>query len=55
MANHIPKAFKWLLNQPEPKMGGKKSAAKKAYATNNNAPANFRPGAAQKLNKGGKK
>ena len=53
MGNHIPKAFQHLFQ--EPKMGGKKSAAKKAYATNNKAPANFRPGATQKLNKGGQK
>ena len=51
MGNHIPKAFKHLFEQP--KMGGKKSAAKKAYATNNKAPANFRPGAKQQLGKGG--
>ena len=40
---HMPKAFKQLFNQPEPVMGGKKSAAKKAYMTGNQAPKGFKP------------
>lgn len=51
MSKYIPKSFQaTIFNQPT--FGGKKSAAKKAYYTNNKAPANFKPAGIQKQKKG---